>query len=80
MEQIRHVLRQHRRRIGVFCAITAVALTAGVAIAARTLLSRFNELEDAAARQRAEQVYRAFETDLKQLQISNRDYAEWDAA
>jgi diguanylate cyclase (GGDEF)-like protein len=80
MEQIRQVLRQHRRTIAVFCAITAVVLTAGVAIAARTLLSRFNELEDSAARQRAEQVYRAFETDLKQLQISNRDYAEWDAA
>jgi diguanylate cyclase (GGDEF)-like protein len=80
MEQIRQVLRQHRRTIGVFCAITAVVLTAGVAIAARTLLSRFNELEGSAARQRAEQVYRAFETDLKQLQISNRDYAEWDAA
>ena len=80
MEQIRQVLRQHRRTIGAFCAVTAIVLTAGVAIVARTLLSRFNELEDSAARQRAEQVYRAFETDLKQLQISNRDYAEWDAA
>ena len=80
MEQIRHVLRQHARTIGLFCAVTAIVLTAGVAIAARTLVSRFNELEDSAARQRAEQVYRAFETDLKQLQISNRDYAEWDAA
>jgi diguanylate cyclase (GGDEF)-like protein len=80
MEPLRQVLRQHARTIAVFCAVTIIVLGAGVGIAARTLLARFQDLEDAAGRQRADQVYQAFETDLKQLQISNRDYAEWDDA
>lgn len=30
--------------------------------------------------QKARQLYRAFNTDLRQLEISTRDYAEWDDA
>jgi diguanylate cyclase (GGDEF)-like protein len=51
-----------------------------VTLVARALTSSFSQLEHAATEQKAEQVYRAFEADLHQLYISNRDYAEWDDA
>jgi diguanylate cyclase (GGDEF)-like protein len=64
----------------VWSTLTALALVVGVALAGRTLLASYATLEDSAARQRADQVYRAFAADLRQLETSTRAYAEWDAA
>ena len=73
-------LRQQVRPLILFCAAMLIVLTAGVIVGARTLMGSYLQLETSATRQKAEQVYRAFEADLRQLQISNRDYAQWDAA
>jgi diguanylate cyclase (GGDEF)-like protein len=79
-EAITSVLRRHVRPLVVLSVGTLVVLAAAVSLGARTMLASYQKLEDADARRRAEQVYRAFEADLRQLQISNRDYAEWDVA
>jgi diguanylate cyclase (GGDEF)-like protein len=79
-EPVRAVLRRQLKPLATFCAATVVVLAIGVTVAARTLMGSYQQLENSAASQKAEQVYRAFEADLRQLQISNRDYAEWDDA
>ena len=79
-QTVRAFLRQQVRPLILFCAAMLFVLTAGVIVGARTLMGSYLQLETSATRQKAEQVYRAFEADLRQLQISNRDYAEWDAA
>jgi diguanylate cyclase (GGDEF)-like protein/PAS domain S-box-containing protein len=71
---------QRLRPLLIVCAATLVALALGVAFGARALIGSFNQVESAATAQKAMQVYRAFEADLRQLMISNRDYAEWDDA
>ena len=43
-----------------------------------TLMGSFEHVESAATAQKAMQVYRAFEADLRQLAMTNRDYAQWD--
>ncbi|HEY0341155.1 MAG TPA: CHASE4 domain-containing protein, partial [Steroidobacteraceae bacterium] len=63
-----------------FFALTLLFLGLGIAAAAWTLIGSFEKVETAATNQKATQVYRAFEADLNQLTISNRDYAQWDAA
>jgi len=78
--RVRDILRGHLTALALFCAATLAILTICVALAARTLLGSYQQLENSATAQKAEQVYRAFEADLRQLQISNRDYAEWDDA
>jgi diguanylate cyclase (GGDEF)-like protein/PAS domain S-box-containing protein len=55
-----------------------VVLALGVLATGPTLLSSFRNVEAAATEQKALQVYRAFEADLRQLAISNLDYAHWD--
>jgi diguanylate cyclase (GGDEF)-like protein/PAS domain S-box-containing protein len=55
-----------------------VVLALGVLATGPTLLSSFRNVEAAATEQKARQVYRAFEADLRQLAISNLDYAHWD--
>ena len=75
----RSLLRQLRPLV-VFCGVTLIALSIGVTLAAQGLMGSFGKVERDATRQKAEQVYRAFEADLRQLAISNRDYAEWDDA
>src|SRR5262245_52978171 len=77
---VKTLLRRQVRPLLIFGLVSLVVLAAMSSIAARALLGSYDELENAAARQRAEQVYRAFDADLRQLAISNRDYAEWDAA
>jgi diguanylate cyclase (GGDEF)-like protein/PAS domain S-box-containing protein len=69
-----------QRPLIVVCAVTLLALCGAVAIGARALIGSFESIEAAATQQKAMQVYRAFEADLRQLSISNRDYAEWDDA
>jgi sensor domain CHASE-containing protein len=68
------------RSLLLFGALALMVLAIGIVMVYRGLSSSFSELEQAATRQKAEQVYRAFEADLQQLAISNRDYAEWDDA
>ncbi len=77
---IRPLLRSQLKPLMVFGAATLIVLALVVTLAARTLLTSYQQLENSATRQKAEQLYRAFEADLRQLQISNRDYAEWDDA
>ncbi len=55
-----------------------LVLALGVLVTGPTLLSSFRNVEAAATEQKALQVYRAFEADLRQLAISNLDYAHWD--
>ena len=63
-----------------FFALTLLLLCLGIAAAAWTLIGSFDKVEAAAIDQKAMQVYRAFEADLRQLTISDRDYAQWDDA
>jgi diguanylate cyclase (GGDEF)-like protein len=79
-QTLHEILRQQVRPLILFCAAMLIVLAAGVIVGARTLMGSYLQLETSATRQKAEQVYRAFEADLRQLQMSNRDYAEWDAA
>jgi len=62
----------------VVCSLTLLGVCAGVTAGARALLSSFRLIETNAMDQNAMQLYRAFDSDLQQLDISNRDYAEWD--
>jgi diguanylate cyclase (GGDEF)-like protein len=68
------------RPLVVFSLVALLVLGVGVTLGARTLLGSFGVVERQATQQKAEQVYRAFEADLRQLRISNRDYAQWDDA
>jgi diguanylate cyclase (GGDEF)-like protein/PAS domain S-box-containing protein len=61
-------------------AMGLVALAASTVFIAKQHIGGFKSVEAAAMAQKATQLYRAFESDLRQLQISNRDYAEWDDA
>ena len=63
-----------------FFALILLSLCLGIAAAAWTLIGSFDKVEAAATDQKAMQVYRAFEADLRQLTISDRDYAQWDDA
>jgi diguanylate cyclase (GGDEF)-like protein/PAS domain S-box-containing protein len=55
-------------------------LAGGLTAIAGALIASFQEVEATAMAQKTLQIYRAFEADLRQLAISNRDYAEWDDA
>jgi diguanylate cyclase (GGDEF)-like protein/PAS domain S-box-containing protein len=63
-----------------FFGLTLLAVVIGVTVGARALIGSFETVETAATAQKATQVYRAFEADLRQMAISNRDYAQWDEA
>ena len=64
----------------LFFGFTVLAVVVGVIVGAQALIGSFEQVETAATGQKAAQVYRAFEADLRQLAISNRDYAQWDEA
>jgi diguanylate cyclase (GGDEF)-like protein/PAS domain S-box-containing protein len=57
----------------------AVVLLA-LGIASRVFISRFDRIELEQTEEKAAQGIRAVETDLNQLALSTRDYAEWDDA
>ena len=57
-----------------------LALACCLVIVARWLPQSFATIEDTATLVQARQLYQAFNTDLTQLSISTRDYAEWDDA
>ena len=57
-----------------------LALAIGMVVAADLLNRSFARIEATATGQKAQQLYQAFNTDLRQLAISTRDYAEWDGA
>jgi diguanylate cyclase (GGDEF)-like protein/PAS domain S-box-containing protein len=63
-----------------FFGLTLLVVGIGVAVGAKALIGSFEALESAATAQKAVQVFRAFEADLRQLAISNRDYSQWDEA
>jgi diguanylate cyclase (GGDEF)-like protein/PAS domain S-box-containing protein len=71
--------RQQRLLLGV-CVGLLLALVTSLVIAARLFDRSFSGIEVDAAQQQALQLYRAFNADLRQLEISNRDYAEWQDA
>ena len=68
------------RPLLVLCALALAALGIAIFVSSRFLIGSFEQVEAAAVEQKAAQVYNAFEADLRQLAISNRDYAEWDDA
>ncbi len=57
-----------------------LALGLSLAVAARVLTRNFEDIETAATEQKAQQLYQAFNSDLRQLSISTRDYTQWDSA
>ena len=57
-----------------------LALGLILAVAARMMVGNFENIETAATEQKAQQLYQAFNSDLRQLAISTRDYAQWDSA
>jgi len=73
------LLRQLRPLIAAV--LLGLVVLGFVAVAgANRLMASYEQVEANATRQKGEQIYRAFEADLRQLEISNRDYAEWDDA
>jgi sensor domain CHASE-containing protein len=62
----------------VACSLTLLGLIAGLTVGANALLGSFRLIEADAMGQKATQLYNALDSDLRQLNISNRDYAEWD--
>ena len=62
----------------IFSVIAFVVLALGGLATGPTLLNSFRNVESTATEQKALQVQRAFDADLRQLTISNRDYAHWD--
>jgi sensor domain CHASE-containing protein len=78
---VRALLRTPQSRfLVIICAATVLGLAIGVSLAARALVRSYERLEASAARDRGEQVRRAFEADLRQLETSARAYALWDGA
>jgi diguanylate cyclase (GGDEF)-like protein/PAS domain S-box-containing protein len=61
-----------------FLVVATLVLAAGVLVTGPTLMRSFERIETAATSQKALQAYRAFEADLRQLAISDEDYAMWD--
>jgi sensor domain CHASE-containing protein len=68
------------RPLLIVAVAAVVALVVGCILASRLLLNEFNQIEQAGAIQRASLMLKAFEADISQLSLSNRDYAEWDTA
>jgi len=68
------------RPLLIGCVVALMVVCIAVVLLARILLSSFEQVETAETRQKATQVFQALETDLRQLHMSNRDYAEWDDA
>lgn len=60
--------------------VTLAALMAVIGVASNIFIARFDNIELAQTFERAAQVARALEADLNQLELSTRDYAEWDDA
>src|SRR5688572_24031078 len=59
----------------------AAALLVAIAVLGQTVLIRsFEHIESDAVEQSIAQVRKALHADLKQLEVSNRDYAQWDDA
>lgn len=67
-------------RVVLFCALLLLALVMAVTVLASLLIRSFEQVETADLQQKATQLARALDADLRQLAVSNRDYAEWDEA
>jgi diguanylate cyclase (GGDEF)-like protein len=68
-----------RSRTLIAACLAALVLVVGVFYASRAVLVRsFADIEADTARQSIERVRRALEAELRQLEISTFDYAEWD--
>jgi diguanylate cyclase (GGDEF)-like protein/PAS domain S-box-containing protein len=72
--------RRQQRWLLVVAVGMLLALGLVLAIAARLMIGNFEHIETAATEQKAQQLYQAFNSDLRQLAISTRDYAQWDSA
>jgi diguanylate cyclase (GGDEF)-like protein/PAS domain S-box-containing protein len=72
--------RRQQRRLLLVAVGLMLALGISLVVAARLLTGSFAAIEATATEQKAQQLYRAFNSDLRQLAISTRDYAEWDSA
>ena len=70
----------NRHFLLIVCA-TAVALLAAIVLLSQTVLIRsFERIEADSIRQSVAQVVKAVQADLRPLEFSNRDYAQWDDA
>ena len=70
---------QRRRLLGAAIGLL-LALGASLLLASRFLTDSFAAIETSATEQKARQLYQALNTDLRQLAITTRNYAEWDSA
>ena len=71
--------RQRRRLLGAGIGLL-LALGASLLLASRFLTDSFVAIEAVATELKAHQLLQALNTELRQLAISARDYAEWDSA
>jgi sensor domain CHASE-containing protein len=60
--------------------IGLVAVCAAIVVVGGILIGSFRRIELAEMQQRATQLKQALEADLRQLDVDNREYAEWDDA
>jgi diguanylate cyclase (GGDEF)-like protein/PAS domain S-box-containing protein len=61
-----------------FFAVAVLVLGLGILATGPTLMKSFEHVEAAETGRKAAQVYRAFEAELRELAISDLDYATWD--
>ena len=69
-----------RASLVAVCITLLLLLSTAVWFVAHQFVGEFERIEIDSESRKAHQIYRAFEGDLQQLEISNRDYAEWDDA
>ena len=68
------------RPILIVCVMAATLLLAIAVLGQTVLIRSFEHIESDAVAQSITQVRKALHADLKQLEVSNRDYAQWDDA
>jgi diguanylate cyclase (GGDEF)-like protein len=68
------------RPILIVCGMAAALLIAIAVLGQTVLIRSFQHIEADTVEQSINQVRKALHADLKQLEVSNRDYAQWDDA
>lgn len=70
----------NRSYVLIVCATAAAVVAAVLALGQAVLVRSFERIEADQVHQNIAQVRKAVQADLKQLELSNRDYAQWDDA
>jgi diguanylate cyclase (GGDEF)-like protein/PAS domain S-box-containing protein len=78
LKQLENIFRRQWVPWITFFAAVALVLGLGVLATGPTLMKSFEQVEAAETGRKAAQVYRAFAAELRELAISDLDYATWD--